>query len=51
MGTGKFNVVGNPTMDKHPIQEIVRNTPQSLHATEIGDKSRPNRLLSKYADF
>ena len=40
MGTGEFNARDNPAMDWHPI-----------HATETGDKRRPDGLSRLVADF
>ena len=50
MGNGKLNAVGNPAMDKHPIQGGVEYS-QSLHATETGISSGLMSHLARKADF
>ena len=50
MGTGKFNVGGNPAMDWHPIQGGVETfLVASCHGNR--DKLRPDGPLGSYADF
>ena len=49
MGTGKLNAGGSPAMAWHPIQRGVKY-PQSLHATEIGIKLRPDEPLGSYSN-
>ena len=50
MGTGEFNVGGNPAMDWHPIQGGVEIfLVASCHGNR--DKLRPDGPLGSYADF
>ena len=46
----KVNAGGRPAMDQHPIQGGVE-IPQSLHATETGNKLRYDGPFDAYADF
>lgn len=48
MGTGDFNTGGNPTMNQYPTQVGVEIPLQLLHATETGEKRRPDRPVGLY---